>query len=187
MKVGLILKVILNSAEKTIPALGLHGNTFTCRSSTEHDKFRIIYPHLNLLAMPVKQTSTQGTCTILTVFSLIFRLSLDNKFLQKSCIRNIICRFLSTVMCWTFIWQPNRKISSAFVITIWSKVILHHKMHFNAFTILFYKSYVTEIKFVISYHFVCTKYEYDIEIAKLVLVFINYNLKEIHFISQNAF
>jgi len=47
----------------------------------------------------------------------------------------------------------------------------------------FYKSHVTEIKLVISYQFVCSEHEYDIEIAKLALVFINYHLKEINFTS----
>ena len=47
----------------------------------------------------------------------------------------------------------------------------------------FYKSQVTEIKLVISYQLVCAEHEYDIQIAKLVLVYINYNLKENNFAS----
>jgi len=54
------------------------------------------------------------------------------------------------------------------------------------FTIWFYKSHVTEIKLVISYQFVFAKHEYDIQIAKLALVFLNYNLKEIKFTSGKA-
>ena len=35
-------------------------------------------------------------------------------------------------MCWTRIWHSNCKISSGcFVITIWKKLILHHKMQYN--------------------------------------------------------
>jgi len=43
-------------------------------------------------------------------------------------------------------------------------------MHYNALT-FFYKSHVTEIKLVISYQFFCAESKYDIEIAKLALVF----------------
>jgi len=49
--------------------------------------------------------------------------------------------------------------------------------------IYFYKSHVTEIKLVISYQFVCAEHEYKIQIAKLALVFINYNTEEINFTS----
>ena len=45
-------------------------------------------------------------------------------------------------------------------------------MHFNAFTISIYKSHVTEIKLIISYQFVFAEHEYDIQIAKLALVFL---------------
>jgi len=43
---------------------------------------------------------------------------------------------------------------------------MHHK-----FIICFYKTQVTDIKVVISYQFVFAEHEYDIQIAKLVLVF----------------
>jgi len=45
-------------------------------------------------------------------------------------------------------------------------------MHFNAFTIWFCKSHVTEIKLIISYQFVFAEHESDIQIAKLSLVFV---------------
>jgi len=38
---------------------------------------------------------------------------------------------------------------------------------------------------VISYQFVCGEHEYDIQIAKLALVFCNYNVKK-NFTSWNA-
>jgi len=47
-------------------------------------------------------------------------------------------------------------------------------------TIIFYKSHVTEIKLVIYYQFLCAKHEYYSKIAKLALIFCNYNLKEIN-------
>jgi len=49
------------------------------------------------------------------------------------------------------------------------KLIFHHKMHFNAFTIWFYKSPVIEIKLVISYQLAFAEHEYDIQIANLAL------------------
>ena len=42
-------------------------------------------------------------------------------------------------------------------------------MHFNAFTIWFYKSPVIEIKLVISYQLAFAEHEYDIQIANLAL------------------
>ena len=44
----------------------------------------------------------------------------------------------------------------------------------------FYKSHVMGMKLVISYQHLCAEHEYDIQIAKLALVFCNYNLKEIN-------
>src|SRR6218665_3624706 len=48
----------------------------------------------------------------------------------------------------------------------------------------FYKSHVTEMNLVISYQFVCGEHEYDIQIAKLALVFCNYNVKKNFYIMK---
>jgi len=53
-------------------------------------------------------------------------------------------------------------------------------MHYNALTIYFYKSHVTEIKLAISYQLLCAEHEYDSQIANLALDFCNYNLKKIN-------
>jgi len=45
------------------------------------------------------------------------------------------------------------------------EIILH-------WTTNFYKSHVSEIKLAISYHFLCAEHKYDIQIAKLALVFL---------------